>query len=272
MPFRSSSQAWLGDPEGLAGLLEAASQRAVIGVQRRVHQAQPGVHVTEHGRIVDRAGQQFGFLLKESHTIATGARILKLDRKASLTEAAQVAAELMARDSAVEYAEPDRIMTHMATANDPMYAQQWHYTDTTGGLRLPTAWDKSTGTGVIVAVIDTGSRPHADLSGQQLAGYDFISTAAIGNDGDGRDSDASDPGDAVTAGSCGSGQPTRDQASSWHGTHVAGIAAAVTGNGTGIAGVAPGAKLIVARAWPPTASRKGSKVAPSWISSPGWIS
>jgi serine protease len=195
--------------------------------------------------IVDRAGQQFGMILRHSHRIATGADIIKLDRKVSLAEAAALAAELMARDPAVEYAEPDRIMTHMMTPTDPMYTQQWHYYETAGGLGLPAAWDQSTGTGVKVAIIDTGYRPHTDLSGQFLPGYDFISDLAISNDGNGRDSDASDPGDAVAAGECGTGQP--GSSSSWHGTHVAGTIAAKTNNGVGVSGVAFNAKIVPVR-------------------------
>ncbi|MGI4716966.1 MAG: S8 family serine peptidase [Janthinobacterium lividum] len=194
---------------------------------------------------LDRAGQEFGMLVSESHAISTGARVFKLNGRKHLDEVKKLAAEMMARDPNIEYAEPDRIMTHMATANDPYYAQQWHYTDPVGGLRLPTAWDKSTGTGVVVAVIDTGYRPHADLSGQILQGYDFISTASIGNDGNGRDSDASDPGDRVVAGECYAGSPASN--SSWHGTHVAGTVAARTNNSLGVAGVAYNAKIVPAR-------------------------
>jgi serine protease len=99
----------------------------------------------------------------------------------------------------------------------------------------------------VVAVIDTGYRPHADLSGQFLPGYDFITDTTIANDGNGRDSDASDPGDAVLAGECGNGKPSADQNSSWHGTHVAGTIAAATNNGAGVAGIAFGAKIVPVR-------------------------
>ncbi|SDE14509.1 serine protease [Massilia sp. PDC64] len=195
--------------------------------------------------VVDRAGQQFGMLVRESHSIATGARIFKLDRKVSVADAAKLAAELKARDASVEYAEPDRMMHPLFTPNDSMYSQQWDFFEATGGLNVPAAWDKSTGTGIRVAVIDTGYRPHADLSGQILAGYDFISDTAVSNDGNGRDSDASDPGDWVAAGECGAGEPASN--SSWHGTHVAGTIAAATNNSTGVAGVAYGAKIVPVR-------------------------
>ncbi len=195
--------------------------------------------------VVDRAGQDFGAKLQPMHSIATGAHVMKMNRKLSLAEAGALAKEMMARDPSIEYAEPDRIMTKMMTPNDPRYTEQWHYYEATGGLRLPAAWDSSTGTGVRVAVIDTGYRPHADLSGQILAGYDFISDTAVANDGNGRDSDASDPGDWVSASECYAGNPA--SGSSWHGTHVAGTIAAATNNGVGVAGVAFGAKIVPVR-------------------------
>jgi serine protease len=197
--------------------------------------------------VLDRAGQTYGATLRALRATANGANVLQLNRTMSLDEARQLAAELKSRDTNVEYAEPDRILVPLATPTDPSYTQQWDLFEASGGINAPAAWAKSTGAGINVAVIDTGYRPHADLSGQILPGYDFISTTSIANDGGGRDTDASDPGDWTPAGSCGSGIPAADQHSSWHGTHVSGTIAAKTNNGLGIAGIAYNAKIVPAR-------------------------
>ena len=178
---------------------------------------------------------------------ALDTHVMKLDRRLALADAAQLARDIAASDPNVEYAEPDRILHPLFVPNDTQYGQQWHYFEATGGLNLPAAWDKSTGSGVVVSVIDTGYRPHTDLAANILPGYDFIADTTISNDGNGRDSDASDPGDAIVAGECGGGEPAQDESSSWHGTHVAGTIAAVTNNGSGVAGVAFNAKVVPAR-------------------------
>jgi len=213
----------------------------VGGAQARVATAMTSARQA----IADRAGQQLGLRLQALRSTATGAHVFKIDRKVSAREADALAKEMMARDTSIEYAEPDLIMRKMATANDPYYAQQWHYTDATGGLRLPAAWDLSTGTGVKVAIIDTGYRNHTDLSGQFVGGYDFISDTAIANDGNGRDADATDPGDWTAANECAAGEPA--SGSSWHGTHVAGTIAAKTNNSVGVAGVAYNARIVPVR-------------------------
>jgi serine protease len=112
-------------------------------------------------------------------------------------------------------------------------------------LRAPAAWDKSTGSGIRVAVIDTGYRPHVDLAANIVGGYDFIADTWTANDGGGRDSSAQDPGDWVSANACGGSHAAQN--SSWHGTHVAGTVAAVTNNASGVAGVAFNAKVVPAR-------------------------
>lgn len=185
-----------------------------------------------------------GLDARHSRQMALGAEVFKLDRWYSHNQLNKHLAKL-AQDPAIAYAEIDQLMVPMATPNDSRYNEQWHYFENTGGMRLPAAWDNSTGSGVVVAVLDTGYRPHPDLSANLLPGYDMISDASIGVDGNGRDSDARDPGDFSAAGQCGAGQPARN--SSWHGTHVAGTVAAVTNNGTGVAGVAYGAKVVPVR-------------------------
>jgi serine protease len=132
----------------------------------------------------------------------------------------------------------------MALPNDSYLSYQWPLTDTNVGIRAEQAWATSTGLNTVVAVLDTGYLPHADLIANILPGYDMINDSFVGNDGNGRDADASDPGDYVLAGECNS---TTGSNSSWHGTHVAGTIAAVANNATGVAGVAYNAKILPVR-------------------------
>jgi serine protease len=115
----------------------------------------------------------------------------------------------------VQYAEQDVYVYSMATPNDTFYGLQWHYPR----IGLPAAWGVTIGSPVIVAVVDSGIRfDHPDLAGVTVPGWDFIDN----------DNNPTDPG-------C----PTAPNDLS-HGTHVAGTIAALTNNGTGVAGVAWG--------------------------------
>ncbi len=189
----------------------------------------------------ERAAGKSDLLVKHFRRTGSGSHVLRLNKRLTLDRARQLAAEIKATDPLVEYAEPDRIMTIQIVPNDPSYTSQWHYQANAGGLNLPPTWDKTTGAGVTVAVIDTGYRPHADLAANIVPGYDFITSSVVANDRNGRDASALDPGDWVKAGECGAGSAAQN--SSWHGTHTAGTIAAVTGNRIGVAGVAYGAKV-----------------------------
>lgn len=186
-----------------------------------------------------------GTKVKHVRKIATGAHVVEVNASMSGDGVTNVIQSL-ASDPNVEYAHIDQLLQIQATPNDPQYSNQWHYYESTGGLNLPTAWDSATGEGVVVAVIDTGITDHVDLRANILPGYDMISNTSIANDGNGRDSDATDTGDATDANECRSGTPARS--SSWHGTHVAGTVAAVSNNGVGVAGVAYDAKILPIRA------------------------
>lgn len=155
--------------------------------------------------------------------------------------------EELSNSPAVAHIEEDAIMRAFAAPNDPLYDDQWHYFDQQAGINLPNAWERATGKGVTVAVLDTGYRPHEDLVGNILPGYDMITETFYSVDGDGRDSDARDPGDRMEQGECDGSYPPSDYDSSWHGTHVAGTIAATTNNGIGVAGVAYDAKIVPVR-------------------------
>lgn len=138
--------------------------------------------------------------------------------------------------------EPDIWVTAQYVPNDSSISSQWSLFEDAAGIRLWDALDIADGSGSVVAVVDTGYVPHPDLDANRLDGYDIINDAMTARDGDGRDSDAIDEGDYTRTWQCG-----YNSDSSWHGSHVAGIATGVADNGEGITGVAPGAKFVPVR-------------------------
>ncbi|MFC3552055.1 S8 family serine peptidase [Lysobacter cavernae] len=183
------------------------------------------------------AGRALG--LQHLRRLAVGAEVVRSDRKLDRAEAESLMRQLAA-DPNVEYVEVDRLLQAVLTPNDPQYPQQWGYQDSDAGIRANEAWDTATGTGVVVAVLDTGITSHSDLNGNVIAGYDFVSDATAARDGNGRDANPADQGDWYSAGECGQAVGSN---SSWHGTHVAGTVAALTNNGVGVAGTAFNAKV-----------------------------
>lgn len=152
--------------------------------------------------------------------------------------AAQLIIDCIKQSSNVENVDPDVQSNSLFVPNDTYSDVQWNLQSPTfyaGAANLGPAWDITQGSSnTIVAIVDTGVRPHADFSSRLLPGYDFVSDAFRANDGDGRDADSRDPGDWRSASDC-VGKSASD--SSWHGTHVTGIVAATGNNASGIAGV-----------------------------------
>jgi thermitase len=110
----------------------------------------------------------------------------------------------------VRYAEGNSTRHAYATANDPLFPQQWGLPD----IGAPTAWDSTEGSGVAVAVIDTGiDSTHPDLSGNVVLFKNYVNPAV---------------------------PPTDDNN---HGTHVAGIIAAIRNNAIDGVGTAPKTKV-----------------------------
>jgi serine protease len=113
-------------------------------------------------------------------------------------------------------------------AGDPLRPQQWGL----DAIGADAAHATSTGSGAVVAVVDSGvAAGHPDLAGRLVAGYDFVQNDAAPQDGHG------------------------------HGTHVAGIVGAATGNGVGVASVAPGAGIMPVRVLDDAGSGSSARVA-----------
>jgi serine protease len=190
------------------------------------------------GRLVDtsaRSNPLRAFGIEHVRRMSQGASVLRATRALSRREAVSLMQQIASHPD-VEYVEPNLIFQHTAVPNDPLYADQWGFGSGPAGIRADKAWDLATGAGVTVAVLDTGTISHPDLAPNVIAGYDFVTPLEQANDGNGRDTNAADPGDACK------GTP-----SSWHGSHVAGTIAAVTNNATGGSGTAFGAKIMPVR-------------------------
>ncbi len=135
-----------------------------------------------------------------------GLTVVELPPQAS----ARAAAALLARDSRVSFAEPDALISPDLSVNDPSLGSQWALAK----ISAPAAWDVSQGEGQTIAILDTGVFPHSDLAAKLVPGWNSASSNTDTSDVQG------------------------------HGTLVAGVAAAISNNGLGIAGTA-GKSLIM---------------------------
>ena len=192
---------------------------------------------TEPSARLAAIGGVFCERLEHVRQMSGDAHVVRLGRRVMRREARDVA-RLLASDDRIASIEPDTVMHAMVVPNDVQFGQQWSLFEPLGGINLPAAWDVTTGSPTVrVAVIDSGVVPHAELATRLVGGHDFIASTTESNDGDGRDADARDPGDYGCNGA----------ASSWHGTHVAGIIGAAGNNSSGIAGINWSSGVVPAR-------------------------
>lgn len=182
-------------------------------------------------------------------------RMVDLSAMVVLTVAATTDIERLAKqmnaDPMIEYAEPNYLVTMDAVPNDPLYSQLQHLPQ----VKAPQAWDISKGdTNVVIAVLDTGvDWDHPDLAAAIWRNYNEIPDNGIDDDENdfiddirGWDFVTGVAGDAY-AGEDGDITDNNPMDFDGHGTHVAGISAAVTNNAYGISSLAWAAKIMPIR-------------------------
>lgn len=242
-----------GDPHSLARGIGAAAGSARVIVKFRADREPTGDEVERAAWLSRRIGTSLG------HGRALGRRTQSL-RAESLSSARLLKA--LESLPEVEWAVEDRRQSIRSLPDDPLFPAggaganavaigQWF-------LRAPTdaipaavdaqrAWERQKGDpNVVVAVVDTGViTNHPDLNGKLRPGYDFVSDRYRAADGDRRDGNPDDPGDATVAGEC---EPAESaQRSSWHGTQVAGLIGAATNNGVGVASIGRNVSVLPVR-------------------------
>lgn len=236
----------------------------------------------------DTNGHPTGTSLVEGVTLGLGSRYpneivgISINPAVSGTEAERIA-QAIEETGTVEFADVMYPLESTATdqwqtcstgtaetIDDSCLARQTWYLDAIGA---PSVWGTTADAAhAVVAVIDSGSLNHPDLSGQWVNGRDMIGASrnytisdyenvdgfTSGGDGDGADSDPTDQGQGRTGTECHMGgvgyrlnpganlAPARD--SNWHGTAVASIIAATQDNQIGMSGVSPHAKVQAVRA------------------------
>ena len=143
---------------------------------------------------------------------ADGTPVISTILAGTKSKARNIVAEALGRSKTIGAEMNHRVS--IDAYNDTYRSQQWALT----ALKAETVHQSTRGSGVTVAVVDTGVRSsHSDLSGNVLSGTDYVSPGTSANDENG------------------------------HGTHVAGIIAARYNNSRGIAGMSPRAKILPVR-------------------------
>lgn len=254
--------------------------RAQPPVSVDAKRAMPQTRTSRLSRVAKAAGYTAGMPWRSLGGESASLRVpSKLDRATAHKMMEQVLAsgevewvELNVRERLMQAAPVVPDDEYYAIDGQPYARAQWWLKEATtgnvtardlrqrGAANINLAWQVSTGrtqtNGVVIAVLDTGTVSHPDIDATRvLPGYDFVSDLDSANEGgswgpvDGRDADARDPGDWVTAQESASGQfqGCGQQNSSWHGLVIEGMLAARSNNAEGVAGINWGARLLPVR-------------------------
>ncbi|MFC5461703.1 S8 family serine peptidase [Massilia niabensis] len=202
----------LGTEANAAPAGEFARGRILIEARAGLSDAELDTLVKAHGGKRRKLGQS---------------RMHVVDLPPGLSE--EEAVEKLSRRPELKFAELDRKVTVAMAVNDPYIGSAWHL----GKIGAPAAWDSTQGSGVTIAVLDSGvNGAHPDLKDRMVPGFNVYNNTT----------DTSDL--------CG------------HGTAVAGTSAATMNNALGVAGVAGAARIMPIR----VAFKDASGSCPAYLS------
>lgn len=205
---------------GYAGLSDAASVNKPDKIVE-IPVSSGAVVGWAQGRLLvaPRAGlsdAEFEKILKTHNVVPKGyfrqINTYVLELPAGVSEVA--AMKLLRENRNLKYVELDMAMAPAATVNDPSFSSSWALPK----IQAPVAWDVTNGSGVTIAILDTGvDGTHPDLAANMVPGWNMYDNNADTSDVHG------------------------------HGTSVSGTAAMAGNNGAGSAGVAWGARIMPVR-------------------------
>ncbi len=181
---------------------------------------------------------------------ADHAQIFKLTLNAG--QSVTGAIDALMQNPAVAFAEPDyQAVAASTTPDDPRFAEQWGLTK----IQAQDAWDTTKGSAdTVIAIIDSGIiTSHEDLAGQLWVNTQEIPGNGIDDDHNGFVDDVNGANIFTKAGALSD--------STGHGTQVAGVAAAASNNGKGVAGVCWNCKLMIVKVMGPTGTANYSDIA-----------
>jgi serine protease len=251
---------------GLIVQLRDAPSHVALGRERSLAAADGApTQLREQARWKSVVSAMPSLRIAERRAVGESAQLMRFERPMTAAQAQAVADQLAQRPE-VQWAAPNTRERRLQAAppaggppGDPRYSEQWWLqlpgAGSNGAPNYLTAWTTATTATTgdpnsLVAVLDNGIVPHPDLAGKVVNGYDMVSDPVFSNDRDGRDADASDPGDWVDAADL-QRQDYKDfncqlEPSSWHGTAIAGMLAATVNNSQGGASMNwPGRVLAV---------------------------
>jgi hypothetical protein len=157
------AQAWSARPQktsfapsASSGTVSAESLMTTDRLIVKYRDGSTNVMSARSRNAVTVAGNRQGVQVSAFRRMHNGSQVMQLSRRMNRDELGTLIQSMRSGDASIEYVEPDRILQPMYVPNDALYPQQWSLSDATGGLSAPDAWNKATGTGVVIAGIDGG--------------------------------------------------------------------------------------------------------------------